>query len=210
VARLTPSTAGAFARAMDEILDRRITQMVLPIKDVFDPDRCPLAILPWLAWHRGLTYWSSAWPEHVQRRVVREAADILRRRGTRRGLERQLEALGSSANVVEWFEETPEGTPGTWRAVATLADGIALDATEQDEIAALFRRTAPLTRPWTIDVGVYAEASTLVRVHPRFTTRVYMTAAASTVPAAPDPETYLEAEDGFALLTESGELIELE
>lgn len=177
MARLTPISAGAFARAMDEILDERITGLTLPILDVFDPDKCPLALLPWLAYHLSLTHWSSAWPESVQRRVLREARKILRQRGTRAGVQRQLEAYGSAVRIVEWWEDDPVGTPGTWRVDVLLSEDVATDVAAQDEIAQAVRRTAPLTRPWTIDVGVPMDASTLVATKLRPTLRVYCTAS---------------------------------
>ncbi len=181
MARLTHQGAGDVVRALDELLDERITRMMADLRRALDPDTAPLSLLPWLAWSAGLTHWSSDWPEATQRRVLREARQILRERGQRQGIERQLGALGASVLIREWWEDDPEGTPGTWRAVVTAVLGAETDLEAQEQIEAAIRRTAPLARPWTIDVGVSGASSNLVRVHLRAAARAHVTATTELV-----------------------------
>jgi phage tail P2-like protein len=172
---LVPSTAGAFARAMDTVLEARITNMEADLAAALDPDTAPLALLPFLAWHKGLTHWSSAWPEHVQRRVLREARLIVRQRGTRAGIERALEAYGASLQIIEWWETSPQGTPGTWDVEVEPGADIEVDAAVQDDIAEHLRQTTALSRPWELTVGTTATVETLAIVHWRAASLVTVT-----------------------------------
>jgi phage tail P2-like protein len=177
--RLTHAQAGLFVTACDELLDERVSRMLVPLRDAFDPDRAPVALLPWLAWSMGLTYWSSDWPEAQQRATLREARRIVRERGTRPGIERQLGSLGSSVVISEWWQEDPAGAPGTWKLLVT-APSAETDEQAQDTVEAAVRSSAPLSRPWTIDVGVSGQLPTIGVVHPRITVRVHLTATTAT------------------------------
>jgi len=68
-----------------------------------DPDLAPPSLLPWLATWVGLTF--NAGMHDAQRRaLIRQAVDIARWRGTRHGMQAELETrLGGKALIVENF-----------------------------------------------------------------------------------------------------------
>ena len=59
-----------------------------------DPMLCDADLLPWLAFDRGLTLWSDAWPEIKKRRYIRDAWIYLRLQGTPLGVEAYLNLAG--------------------------------------------------------------------------------------------------------------------
>jgi phage tail-like protein len=57
---------------------------------LLDPDAAPASVLPWLAGLVGMTL-DARWSERARRTVVREAACLFRKRGTKDALERMIE-----------------------------------------------------------------------------------------------------------------------
>ena len=60
------------------------------IEMYFDPRTCPVTFLPWLARWLDLSF-NNHWPESRRRRLLTEATDLYRWRGTRYGLTRMIE-----------------------------------------------------------------------------------------------------------------------
>jgi phage tail P2-like protein len=152
VASLIRATDGKVLSALDALFEARLSTLDVPVLDVLDAERCPLAMLPWLAWHYGLLHFDSRWPASVQREVVRQARLILRERGTRRGMLRALEAYGARVDVLERAQDAAL-EHGTFEVRVARLDPINDDADEQREIDRAIRRSAPLTRPWVLTVG---------------------------------------------------------
>lgn len=72
------------------------------IPQVVDPTVAPAAMVRWLGSWIGLPPIDSSLDEDMQRRLVRTGSECLAWRGTRRGLERFLEAMtGGPAEVIE-------------------------------------------------------------------------------------------------------------
>lgn len=88
------------------------------IRAVWSPDDCPAHLLPYLAAAWSVDHWNPAWPEDVKREVIRRAPEIHRLKGTRRALQRALDALGVKLVIKEWFEQVPQGQPYTFRLIA--------------------------------------------------------------------------------------------
>ncbi|MEO7715885.1 MAG: phage tail protein [Capsulimonas sp.] len=80
---------------LQELLSRR--------ERFFDLNQAPADFLPWLAGWVSLTL-DENWPELKRRRLIREAVDLYRWRGTRRGLSRYLEIY---TGVVPRIEDQP-------------------------------------------------------------------------------------------------------
>jgi len=66
----------------------------VPIRDLWNPSLCPLALLPWLAWALDVEKWQSDWPEAVQRAAIKESIGTHNRMGTPAGMKAALESLG--------------------------------------------------------------------------------------------------------------------
>jgi phage tail-like protein len=65
----------------------------------FDPRTCPAEFLPWLAGWLDLTF-NQHWPEARRRRLLAEAMDLYRWRGTRYGLVRMIEICAGVTPVI--------------------------------------------------------------------------------------------------------------
>jgi phage tail-like protein len=65
----------------------------------FDPRTCPAPFLPWLASWLGLTF-NPHWPEARRRRLLAQAMDLYRWRGTRYGLIRVIEVCTGLTPVI--------------------------------------------------------------------------------------------------------------
>ena len=72
-----------------------------PVPAVWSPERCPLHLLPWLAWALGVEEWKPDWPEAVKRAACAEAFAIHRIKGTQAAVERVLDLIGA---VYEYLE----------------------------------------------------------------------------------------------------------
>ncbi|MCS6760057.1 MAG: phage tail protein I [Candidatus Devosia euplotis] len=144
---------GVMVAFVDALAASRFDAIQIPILDALDPDRCPLALLPWLAWHYGLLHFDSRWNEALQREVVRNARQLLRERGTRPGVERALAPFGDSAQLVERRDD-PTLAPGTFVVRIPEGDPVIQDGNLQREVDTAVRRAAPLTRTWTVEAGV--------------------------------------------------------
>lgn len=109
---LLPSNATKSETALDETM-ARIGDIDVPIKELHDPYKCPVALLPWLAWQRRVKTWNPDWSEQVQRQVIAAAPEVHRYSGTPYAVETALGALElDDVKLTEWFEQA--GTPGTF------------------------------------------------------------------------------------------------
>ncbi|RFA31330.1 phage tail protein I [Alkalilimnicola ehrlichii] len=106
---LLPPNATRLERAL-EASDAQLSELDLAkVDSLWNPDRCPASLLPWLAWAVGVEGWNSNWTTARQRRVIKTALETRRYRGTLGSLRRELAALGMDILVREWWEigDTP-------------------------------------------------------------------------------------------------------
>ncbi len=117
-ARLLPPNASPLERAMADALGARFDRAV-PVRDLWSPERCPEALLPWLAWAVSVDVWDDGWPLEARRRVVAESLARHRIKGSRAAVETAVAAFGLGEFTV------------TEGAGAVLYDGsVAHDGTE--------------------------------------------------------------------------------
>lgn len=109
-----------------EAATARLAEMPVPVRELWNPDTCPLPLLPWLAWAYSVDQWESSWTEAQKRAVVRNALLVHRYKGTLGGLKRALASLGYSMTIREWFEEFPREAPFTFRIDINVT-GIGID-----------------------------------------------------------------------------------
>lgn len=74
------------------------------IRRIHDPDQCPEAFLPLLAWEYSVDEWDPSWPVGTKREVIKASYEVHRHKGTAYGLETAIKALQLGARVEEWFE----------------------------------------------------------------------------------------------------------
>lgn len=95
----------------------------VPLRQLWDPDTCPLELLPYLAWAFSVDRWDEAWDEATQRDVVRQSYFVHRHKGTIGALRRAVEPMGYLISITEWWQNGK--TPGTFEmVVGTLDTGI--------------------------------------------------------------------------------------
>lgn len=144
---LLPRNTTRLERLAAEAL-AQIQRVPIPMRDLVNPDRCPLELLPYLAWAFSVDRWSSKWPEAAKRRAIRSAFLIHARKGTIGALRRVVEPLGYLIEVVEWFSTVPPGAPGTFALkIGVLDTGITDEM--YNELAWLIDDAKPLTRHLT-------------------------------------------------------------
>lgn len=141
---LLPPNASELERLAAEAL-AQIERVPVPLRDLWNPDTCPVDLLPYLAWAFSVDRWSSAWPERAKRNAIKAAYFIHAHKGTIGALRRVVEPLGYLIEVREWWEEAPLGTPGTFRLLVGVLDtGITEDMYQ--ELTWLIDDAKPLSR----------------------------------------------------------------
>lgn len=89
---LLPPNATPFERALAKTAEH-LADLPVPIRHIRNPETCPAALLPYLAWELSVDEWNPGWGEDVKRRVIAESARVHRRKGTRGSVRRALEAI---------------------------------------------------------------------------------------------------------------------
>ncbi|GIX38020.1 MAG: phage tail protein I [Silanimonas sp.] len=112
---LLPPNATPAERAL-EGATARLADVSTPLRDLWNPDTCPAALLPWLAWALAVPGWQPDWSETAKRRAIARSIAVHRRRGTFGAVRRVLDALGFEAEIVEWFQDG--SPPYTYSIVA--------------------------------------------------------------------------------------------
>ena len=98
---------------------------LIPLRTLYNPDTCPVHLLPHLAWAWSVDRWDPAWPEPVKRVAIKASFYIHKHKGTIGALRRVVEPLGYLIEVLEWWQTVPEGVPGTFALkVGVLDTGI--------------------------------------------------------------------------------------
>ena len=126
----------------------RIERVPIPIRDLVSPDRCPVDLLPYLAWAFSVDRWDSNWSEATKRQVIKTSYYVHSRKGTIGALRRVVEPLGYLIEVVQWWQTVPEGEPGTFAIkIGVLDTGITEEMYQ--ELTWLIDDARPLTRHLT-------------------------------------------------------------
>lgn len=113
---LLPPNATAGERALAGV-SARIDAIPVPIDTLWDPDLCPVSILPWLAWTLSVDFWRPDWSEATQRAAIRGSIQRHRTKGSIGSIRRALADLGHPSAVIH------EGVPPAIYDGATLYDG---------------------------------------------------------------------------------------
>lgn len=103
VPALLPPNSTAAELAMEQATVR-IGAVPVPLRTLWNPETCPMHLLPWLAWALGVDEWDAAWPDDVKRAVVAGSAEVHRRKGTIGAIRRALRNAGyGDAEIIERY-----------------------------------------------------------------------------------------------------------
>jgi len=120
--RLLPSGSSTLEVAAAQAL-AQIAGIPVPLRQLWNPDTCPLPLLPYLAWAFSVDRWDENWTEAAKRSTVRSALFVHKHKGTIGALRRVVEPLGYLIRVTEWWQT--KDIPGTFRLdVGVLETGI--------------------------------------------------------------------------------------
>lgn len=120
-----------------------IERVPVPIRQLWNPDKCPVHLLPYLAWALSVDRWDKNWTEKAKRDAIKAAMFIHKHKGTIGALRRVVEPLGYLIRVVEWWQNND--APGTFRLdIGVLETGIT-EAMYQ-EIEAVIADAKPASR----------------------------------------------------------------
>ncbi|OYT78240.1 phage tail protein I [Pseudomonas sp. PGPPP2] len=170
---LLPLNSAQLERAIEAAFAEKTE---IPLRTLYNPDTCPVQLLPWLAWTWSVDRWDNKWSEAVKRSAIRSAFYVHAHKGTIGALRRVVEPLGYLIDVIEWWQTTPKGIPGTFALkVGVLDTGI----TEEMylELERLIDDAKPVSRPLTglaisletqgaINIGVALYEGDVIDVYP--------------------------------------------
>ncbi len=146
-APLLPSNSTPLERQAAQAL-AQIQRVPIPLRTLYNPDLCPLPLLPYLAWAFSVDRWDSKWTEAAKRAAIRSAYYIHSRKGTIGSLRRVVEPLGYLIEIIEWWQTVPVGPRATFKLkVGVLDTGITEEMYQ--ELTWLIDDAKPLTRHLT-------------------------------------------------------------
>jgi phage tail P2-like protein len=115
---LLPPNATPAERALSEAM-ARIADVPVIVKQVWNADTAPANVLPWLAWAFSVDDWDVNWTDQQKRNVIKKSILSQRIKGTIGAVRQQLSALGVEVEVIEWFNQVPQGAPYTFAMTIT-------------------------------------------------------------------------------------------
>lgn len=131
-------------------LERRLVQacsgisdLNVPLRDLWNPDSCPVKFLPYLAWAFSVDSWDENWSETEKRSVISEAFWLHQRKGTIAAIRYVVEKMGYSMSIEEWWDVADPA--GTFRLEVDVGD-IGITSRMLDELARLIDGTKPVSR----------------------------------------------------------------
>ncbi|HHT3344669.1 TPA: phage tail protein I [Klebsiella pneumoniae] len=120
-----------------------ISDLSVPLRDLWNPWRCPVKFLPYLAWAFSVDRWEETWSETEKRQAVSDAFWIHQRKGTVAAVRRVIETLGYSMTLQEWWEVADPA--GTFRLEIDLND-IGITETMIKELERIIGDAKPVSR----------------------------------------------------------------
>ncbi|PUA16828.1 phage tail protein I [Glaciimonas sp. PCH181] len=157
---LLPPNSTPQERALEATL-ARISDVPVPLRQLYNADTCPINLLPWLAWQLSIDNWKPYWSEAVRRARVRSAMTIHRQKGTAKSVKDVVAAFGGSILLREWWQKTPMGAPHTFDLLMTLtgAGGQTATAAFVDDVIAEVNRTKPVRSHFTFTQGTHTQTA---------------------------------------------------
>jgi len=98
---LLPHNATPAELAFESVLREAFALPVL-LREIWDPETCPVTLLPWLAGAFSVDEWDPDWSEDAKRAVISDSVMVHRRKGTVGAVRQALVASGyGTAELVE-------------------------------------------------------------------------------------------------------------
>ena len=179
---LLPPNAPPVVRATDQVIAEYLAELAIPLRDLWDPWRCPAKLLPWLAWAGSVDIWDDAWPERTQRQAIADSIKIHSHKGTVGAVEDALATLGVKVQITEWWQTQPPGPRGTAQLKAVVADNLGDDG------------ASILSPELFAQLSQVLEYSKRKSIHTTFSTAFQATGQTALVATALNPQHYHQPE----------------
>jgi len=111
---LLPHNATPQERALEGSC-ARVGDVPVTVREMWNPDSCPVSLLPWLAWALSVDLWDPAWTEGQKRAAIRRAISVQQRKGTIGAVREALGGADLAVRVLEWHRQQTPGDPYTYR-----------------------------------------------------------------------------------------------
>ncbi|HEJ6963168.1 TPA: phage tail protein I [Serratia marcescens] len=120
-----------------------VSDLNVPLRNLWNPDKCPIVFLPYLAWAFSVDRWDEKWTAAEKRKIVKDAFFIHRRKGTVAAIKRVIENMGYTMTIAEWWEVADPA--GTFRLTIDVLD---VGITEEivNELERLIGDAKPVSR----------------------------------------------------------------
>lgn len=155
---LLPPGSSALERRLAQACSG-ISDLNVPLRDLWNPWKCPVKFLPYLAWAFSVDRWEETWSETEKRQAVSDAFWIHQRKGTVAAVRRVIETLGYSMTLQEWWKVADPA--GTFRLEIDLND-IGITESMIKELERIIGDAKPVSRhisQLTLSLSVTALAS---------------------------------------------------
>lgn len=97
---LLPSSSSKLERGLASVPDKFNPPDLL--QTLWNPDTCPVSVLPWLAWALSVDEWDHTWSVERKREVIKASRLIHQHKGTTSAIRRALAAIGQpDAEIIE-------------------------------------------------------------------------------------------------------------
>ncbi|WP_210246594.1 phage tail protein I [Methylobacterium sp. WL120] len=90
-----PNNATNYERVLASQVERLLELDTDRIKHLWDPWKCHIDDLPYLAWSMSVDLWNDKWDETKKRQVVADSLALHRLKGTEEGIRRHIAVVGS-------------------------------------------------------------------------------------------------------------------
>ncbi|WP_272681129.1 phage tail protein I [Providencia sp. PROV129] len=182
--RLLPVGSSPLELAAAESL-AQIERVPIPIRKLWNPDLCPVHLLPYLAWAFSVDRWDKDWAESAKRNAIKAAMFIHKHKGTIGALRRAVAPIGTLINVDEWFEDDSE--VGTFKLDIALKE-TGINEETHIELTNIINDTKPVSRKLSnitmhletegvINVGALVVDGSSTTIYPYSPECIYLNAA---------------------------------
>lgn len=150
---LLPSNTTDLEKAVSQAVGD-IHQLPVPLRELWNPQTCPLELLPHLAWSLSIDEWQQSWSEETKRQVIASSINVHQHKGTRGAIRRALDALGLDIQLVEWFEMEPQGLPYTYEININI-DVNGFESTDDNQIQRIINEVSNVrSHATTVNINI--------------------------------------------------------
>lgn len=142
MADLLPANATQLERNI-AAANARLGELPVPLRELMNPDTCPVDKLPWLASYMSVDSWNLDLSESQKRESIKSSISVHRVKGTIGAVRRSLGSLGFQARLQEWFNQVPAAPAYTYRLLLDV-DQVGVDRRMLTQVAGMVEATKNL------------------------------------------------------------------